>query len=253
MFYGTQSDEESKSLLDHLRALQKIYERGYFTGDMLVTFLRNMSFCRDDRFIQAFQDNAGTEAERAYQWRLHTLTWAAKMATRLPGDFVECGVFRGFMSAVVAEYIDFAHIDKTFYLYDSFEGLSREFSTEIEYARGNLYTTEAMANGYNYEAVSRRFASYSNIEVIKGVVPDVLHGTAPDEIAYLHIDLNAGKAEIAALDLLFDRVTPGGFVILDDYGHQLHYTQHVLELEWMETRGHAILELPTGQGLIVKQ
>ncbi len=253
MFYGTQSVEEHKSLLYHLRAVGKIYERGFFMGDMLVTFLRNMSFYSDRRFMQAFQGNAGSVAEQTWHWRLHTLTWAAMMARGLPGDFVECGTFRGFMSAVVAEYIDFAHLDKTFYLYDSFEGMSKDYSSEIEYDRGNLYSTTAMANGYTYEAVCRRFASYPNIQVIKGFVPDVLGGTAPNEIAYLHIDLNAAKAEIAALEYLFDRVTPGGLIILDDYGHKLHYAQHVAELEWMEARGHAILELPTGQGLIVKQ
>ncbi len=78
------------------------------------------------------------------------------------------------------------------------------------------------------------------------------HETAPEEIAYLHIDLNAAKAEIAALEFLFDRVTQGGLIVLDDYGHAPHQDQHYAEQEWMKDRGYAILELPSGQGLVVK-
>ena len=47
-----------------------------------------------------------------------------KMVLPIKGSIVECGVFRGFMSAVITEVLDFAKCDKTFYLYDSFAGLA---------------------------------------------------------------------------------------------------------------------------------
>jgi predicted O-methyltransferase YrrM len=75
---------------------------------------------------------------------------------------------------------------------------------------------------------------------------------APQRIAFLHIDLNSSKSEIAALEVLFDRVSPGGTVVFDDYGWSGYVAQQLAEDAWMETRGHRILELPSGQGLLVK-
>ena len=75
---------------------------------------------------------------------------------------------------------------------------------------------------------------------------------APGRIAFLHIDMNNAAAEVAALDVLFDRVSPGGVVVLDDYGWIGHAAQHEAERAWFSARGYAVLELPTGQGIVVK-
>lgn len=69
----------------------------------------------------------------------------------------------------------------------------------------------------------------------------------------MHIDMNSAAPEIGALELLFDRVAPGGIVIFDDYGWLLHAKQKEAEDRFMAERGHKILELPTGQGLLIKR
>ena len=122
-FYGVNSQEDYDRFVGILDDIPKIFSRGYFLGDMLITLLRNMSFLRDPIFRRAFDRNADSEAEQCWQWRLHTLTWAASQAANLRGDFVECGVFRGFMSAAVAEYLDFGRIDKTFLELPTGQGL----------------------------------------------------------------------------------------------------------------------------------
>jgi O-methyltransferase len=158
------------------------------------------------------------------------------------------------MSAVITDYLDFGKSDKTFYLYDSFEGLPEQYSTEAERAGTNpVYGAASQEGSYTYESVAARFRQYSNVKVIRGLVPESLKGTAPDRIAYLHIDMNAAAAEIGALEFLFDRVTPGGFLIFDDFGHALHHAQFEAETAWMASRGYFILELPTGQGLVIKR
>jgi len=52
--------------------------------------------------------------------------------------------------------------------------------------------------------------------------------------------------------VLFDRVSPGGLVVFDDYGWSGYAAQKVAEDAFMRQRGHSILELPTGQGLLIK-
>jgi O-methyltransferase len=68
------------------------------------------------------------------------------------------------------------------------------------------------------ESVVKRFTRFPNVDVVRGIIPDSFAQAAPDTIAFLHIDLNSSKAEIATLDILFDWISPGGLVVFDDYG-----------------------------------
>ena len=82
---------------------------------------------------------------------------------------------------------------------------------------------------------------------------DVLAQTCPQEIAFLHLDMNVEQAEIGALDALFDKVVPAGFIVLDDFGRSRLPALCVEETAWMKKRGYEVLELPTGQGLVIKR
>ena len=68
----------------------------------------------------------------------------------------------------------------------------------------------------------------------------------------MHIDMNSEKAEMLALEHLFDKVTPGGMIVFDDFGWTSNVNQTKAELAFMNERGHPILELPTGQGVVIK-
>jgi len=55
------------------------------------------------------------------------------------------------------------------------------------------------------------------------------------------------------LHVLLDRVAPGGIVIFDDYGWK-HFQNHKEATDrYMAERGQVIMELPTGQGLMIKR
>jgi len=70
-----------------------------------------------------------------WHWRVHVGLWAAACASRLDGDFVECGVNRGFLSSAIMVYLDWDSLGKQFYLLDTFRGLDERFvSAEDEKA-----------------------------------------------------------------------------------------------------------------------
>jgi len=96
------------------------------------------------------------------------------------------------------------------------------------------------------------FAPYENVVLVPGYVPDTFATAIPEKIAFLHLDLNSADAEIAALEHLFDRVTPGGVVLFDDYGHTGFLASKLAEDAWLGERGYTVAELPTGQGLLIK-
>ena len=104
-----------------------------------------------------------------------------------------------------------------------------------------------------FKHVVKRFQQYPNVTLVRGIVPDTFTDTCPEEISFLHIDMNSAKSEMAVLTSLFDRVTPGGIIIFDDYGWTGYVQQKIAEDEFMAQRNHSILELPTGQGMVIKQ
>ena len=249
-FSGLRSDEEVAELQGALDTLRRLYQDRYFIGDMLCTFAKECSFTRDTKFLDAVQQNMTWAGEGALVWRLHTLVWAARSAMNLPGDMVECGVFQGFSAAVVLACVTESMGDKTFYLYDTFEGLSETYSSAWEQS---ISPKQVFAENGLYEAVRGRFSDSPNVRLIQGVVPDVLEQESPQKICFLHVDMNAAAAEIGALEVLFDRVVTGGYIVLDDFGQSRLSDLHAAEAAWMQERGYQVLELPTGQGLVIKR
>lgn len=81
-------------------------------------------------------------------------------------------------------------------------------------------------------------------------MPDIFAQIAPDRLALLHLDLNAAKAEVAALDSLGGRFSNGAVVLMDDYGRREQKELAEALTVWWWERDHPILELPTGQGMV---
>lgn len=245
MFYGKFADRSDQAFLHAaIQRFRRIFG-AVFAGDNVILFGRTLGFRRDQKLMQAIAANATNQQERSLLLRLNTLVWAASEALRLDGDFVECGVWRGFCSAVLANYLDFETQERSFYLYDTFEGIPAALDPE-------KHDSPLFRQAGLYESVLTRFARYPNVRVVRGIVPDSFAEAAPARIAFMHIDMNSSKSEIAALEALFDRVVPGGLIIFDDYGWTGYQAQQLAEDEWTRRRGHRILELPTGQGLLIK-
>ena len=249
MFYGIPPGRE-KELQQALATIADIYKGQFYCNDMLICLWRNLSFQHDKKFISCFYGAVTNEQEQSLIWRLHTLAWAAKNALNVDGDFVECGVFKGFCSSVILKYLDFQDIPRQAYLYDTFEGLPEKTSTEKERRTWDYtqYDAEAIYNG-----ACEKFSQYKNVNIVRGIVPDSFDVAAPEKIAFLHIDMNSAQAEMLALEHLFDKVTPGGLIVFDDFGWTCNVNQMSAELAFMNERGQHILELPTGQGVVIKQ
>ena len=249
MFYGI-GPEKVPQLQAALDSLRELFPREVFATDMMIVMWRNLTFLRNPQFMNAMRTVAETEQEKSLIWRLHVLTWAGTCALHVPGDFVECGVLRGFSSAVVCKYLDFANVPKWFYLYDTFSGPAEQFSTAEERRKWSRH--ENLKDPNLVERVRQTFAPYRNVQIVQGAVPQSFSQAVPEKIAYLHIDMNSAQAEVGALEYLYDRVSPGGMIVLDDFGWVCNFEQTVAELQFFKNRNVPILELPTGQGLILK-
>ena len=250
--YGPSREEDLLEVWRHAKGIQDIYNSyrmPNFVSDNLIALNRALSFVHDKKFFEIFEKLAVDDADFAKLWRLHTYCWAGRSALSVAGDFVECGVYKGFYSAVLARYLSFAERRREMYLYDTFEGLSEAQSS----ARERKATNPHYDWDGTYEEVVERFVDFPNVHVIKGAVPGILQRRAPERIALLHLDMNAAAAETAALDLLFDRISDGGIVLMDDFGRCELPGLFGALYNWMSDRGYTVLELPTGQGMVIKR
>ena len=245
MFYGIKTKEDSDLFENALASINRVFKR-VFAYDNLITLDRSCAFVHDTAFMDAFNKNCTTAQEKTLIWRLHILCWAARHCLSIEGDFVECGVLSGFCTSVITSYLQFDKVDKRFFLYDTFSGIPEEFNV--------LNRTNKTFNDKDYYAiVCEKFKDYPNITVTKGVVPYSFAEVVPEKIAFMHIDMNSATAELAALTHLFDRLTPGGMIVFDDYGWASYGEQLASNDAFMEKNNHKIVELPTGQGLVIKK
>jgi hypothetical protein len=232
----------NRGLNEMISALSAYWRRGIFIGDNLLTFGKNLSFLDDQALMAAIQRHAETDIERSIIWRTAVLVWAARNGLRREGAFVECGCYKGISARIICDVIDFNSSQKDFFLYDVFE-----------YPEGGASFPKLPDIGPTlFDEVKARFADVTRAHIIKGLVPESLIDTAPEQIAFLHIDMNNVAPEIAALDLLFERVVPGGMIVLDDYGYIPYVAQRDAERVWFAQRGYDVLELPTSQGLVIR-
>ena len=244
-----------------LDALVRPHHRSVSWGDRLMTLDKAAAFMTP-RFRAALPPANRQTGHNQYTspdamaWRLNTLVWAARTALSVPGDFVECGVFHGDMSWLVTEVVPLEATGRIFYLFDTFAGFSAKWSSSADFpdAAHHFEFLHKRFSSPNLAAeVRSRFAAKAYIRVIEGVVPDVFAQVCPATIAYLHIDMNSPGPERGALAALFDRVSAGGVIVLDDYGWLTHAAQRSACDAFIRDRCHDILELPTGQGLVIKK
>lgn len=236
-FFGVRDGEPFFKARDEMLA-QVVDRHTIFGNDNLITWGKTLGFLRDDEFVATIMRNTRPGIERGTIWRQVTLVWAARQVSRLEGDFVECACYRGSTARTVADLVDIS--SRRYFLYDLFEhDESMPHHTMPEHSKTL------------YDEVRARFPE-PNVIITKGRVPDSLATAAPEKIALMHLDLNNADAEIGALEVLWDRIVPGGILVLDDFGWAGYHKQYTAETKWLGDRGHFILEMPTGQGLVVK-
>lgn len=231
--------------------------RGRYWQDGLYS-IHNDAFRRDPAFREAYARgvHASGGHDAGLEWRVHIALWAAAQALRVPGDFVECGVNAGFISSAILHRLDWNSVGRRYYLVDTFRGPVVGQFSEDEIRRGRVEAAhQAKAAGAyvtDVERVRQNFAAWPDATVVQGVVPDVLQTLDAQQVAFLHIDMNCAFPERAALEYFWDKMLPGGIVLLDDYAYFGHDAQHASMDEAASQLGASILSLPTGQGLIVR-
>jgi O-methyltransferase len=152
---------------------------------------------------------------------------------KIPGDFVECGVWRGGSMMVIAlTLIELGITDRNLYLYDTYQGMSEPSVEDISH--DNITAEEqlskvAKSKEYNIWCYSTLDEVKNNlkktnyqearIHYIKGKVEETIPGVLPGKIALLRLDTDWYESTYHELVHLYPLLVAQGILIIDDYGH----------------------------------
>jgi O-methyltransferase len=167
--------------------------------------------------------------------KLFALIQAVRYVVRheIPGDIVECGVWRGgSMQAAARTLIASGDTRRDLYLFDTFEGMPPPSERDVRHdgrpADELLAAAESREQSMvwamaSLDDVRDGFAKVpypaDRVHFVEGKVEDTIPARAPERIAILRLDTDWYESTRHELEHLYSRLSPGGVLILDDYGY----------------------------------
>jgi len=153
----------------------------------------------------------------------------------LPGDIVECGVWRGgniFLARRLQE-TSYPQQPRRYFLFDTFEGMAEPTTLDVDHAgapaaphfagkKKDDYVDWCYASLDDVQSSAKRlFGATDNMRFVKGKVEDTLADdkNLPERIAVLRLDTDWYASTAMELQTLYPRLVPGGVLIIDDYGY----------------------------------
>ena len=170
-----------------------------------------------------------TSDGRAYYWnQLESQCQASSMINllestlHLPGDVIECGVYRGRSVTRIGRVLAEQAADKKLYACDSFEGFPGEMMSRVDVGLFRFLSRIRKKFRMCSDTPDRlkRFFQTYNIqgETVKGFFHETLPRFQQSNFCFIHLDCDIYQSYQQCLDLLYERLAPGGIVVFDDYG-----------------------------------
>ncbi len=167
----------------------------------------------------------------------------------IPGDIVECGVWKG--GSIMAAALMLDHLgcsDREIYLFDTFTGMSP--ATEVDIERHTGKNAEVALNELKHHIsypdldevkknVSQTPYPWERFHFVKGKVEDTLPSFKTNRIALLRLDTDWYESTKCELEYLYPHLCKGGVLIIDDYGH--YEGAHKAVDEYIKALDHPVL------------
>lgn len=182
------------------------------------------------------------------------------VAHDIPGGIVECGVWRGgSMQACAKTLLSLGASDRDLYLFDTYEGMTPP--TEVDMRRDGKSARELLeAQGKDrpiwavadLDDVKSGFETVpypdERMHYVVGKVEETIPDEAPEQISILRLDTDWYASTKHELDHLYERLVPGGVLLIDDYGYW--QGSHQAVDEFLARTGEKLLLLRMDEGRI---
>jgi hypothetical protein len=137
----------------------------------------------------------------------------------ISGDLVECGVARGGSAALIALTLRQMHAKRDLWLFDTFQGLPKPSDDNPDYKIAELYTGTCAASLEEVRNSLCFLELIDNVHMVPGLFQDTVQKAPIKSISLLHLDGDWYESVKICLDSLYDKVSSGGVIQFDDYGH----------------------------------
>jgi len=138
---------------------------------------------------------------------------------KIPGDLIETGVWRGGATILMKGLVKYHNEPRKVFVADSFEGLPKPDAKYGADAGDIHHTLKFLA--VDVETVKNNFRAYDLLDddviFVKGFFETSLKTVPIDKLCILRLDGDMYSSTIQVLDQLYSKVSPGGFVIVDDW------------------------------------
>lgn len=142
----------------------------------------------------------------------------------IPGDFIECGVWKGGSSMLIAETLARLGIsDRKIQLFDTFKGLPEPGDLDVDIL--GTYAADRWREGWiavgknEVQENMNRTRFEGAIELVEGRVEETLPVQVHPQYALARLDTDWYVSTKVELEVLWPRISLGGILIVDDYGH----------------------------------
>ena len=149
----------------------------------------------------------------------------------IPGDLIETGVWRGGASIFMRAVLKIRKVrGRIIWVADSFEGLPKP-DGRYRQDEGDKHWKWNAVLGISLEQVKANFARYGlldeQVRFLAGWFKDTLPAAPIQQLAILRLDGDMYSSTMDALENLYAKLSPGGYLIVDDYGSTLACRQAV--------------------------
>lgn len=174
------------------------------------------------------------------KWNVHQLL---QLTAGVDGDFAEAGCYEGGTAFLLCQV---ARDDgRPVHLFDSFEGLSSPGSGDGDHwSAGDLQTSRTV--------LEENLARFTDVRVYEGWIPDRFPEISERRFAFVHVDVDLEQPTRDSLEFFYPRMSAGGIIVLDDHGFETCPGARVAALEFCADKREPLVELASGQGLIVR-
>jgi hypothetical protein len=232
-----QSEAKDKADISDLKAIITDYqlklERSYDYQAIMVQDQIRLGLSSLEPEFRALYEQCREYTMTSWE-RLYALYKSVQyvVENRIPGDIVECGVWRGGSMKLAAHVLLALGVtDRTLFLYDTFEGMT-EPDPEVDLdSYGNDATNdwlEVQRRGVKWsyapieevrDVIAGSGYPMDKVVFVKGPVEDTIPATVPDRISLLRLDTDWYSSTKHEIEHLYPRLSMHGVLLLDDYGH----------------------------------
>jgi hypothetical protein len=195
----------------------------------------------DDLLPQWLEQNAFNNGGDLPRFLALVLNVKQILKEKVPGDFAELGVFRGNSAALLAHFA--ARESRRVFLFDTFEGFDARDRVGGDAQFGNQF------NDVTLEGVKKTVGNAAVCHYRPGYFPDSIDDAVRDaHYAIVHLDCDLYKPMKAGLEFFWPRLSPGGLMLLHDYGSGLWEGSTQAIDEFVAETGETVTLLPDKSG-----